>query len=251
MGIVNPIKALVEEFKNSVCLTEQLTKKIVEQDKDGSINKDNVKEARRGIAKQMELQKILGGEQLGLYEKKRIEMCLEKGAPNWLSALPLKEAGFSLNKLEFRDAIALRYDRPVPRLSDISACGNEFTRDHTMICKTGGFVSLRHNELCDLTGNILREVCRNVEVEPLFQPLTGEKLRYQTSIKEDNARLDLSALGFWRSGEKAFFHIREFDPVAQNHFNQNLQATHLRQENERRRQYEERVLHVEHASFTP
>ena len=41
-------------------------------------------------------------------------MCLEKGASNWLSALPLKEAGFNLNKLEFRDAIALRYDLPVP-----------------------------------------------------------------------------------------------------------------------------------------
>ena len=115
MGIINPIKAAVEEFKNSVCLTKQLTKKVIEQDKDGSINKDGIKEARRGIAKQREkdqqeeLQKILGGEQLGLYEKKRIEMCLEKGASNWLSALPLKEAGFSLNKLEFRDAIALRY----------------------------------------------------------------------------------------------------------------------------------------------
>ena len=119
-----------------------------------------------------------------------------------------------------------------------------------MICKTGGFVSLRHNELRDLTGNILREACRNVEVEPLPQPLTGEKLKYQTSIKEDNARLDLSALGFWRRGEKAFFDIRVFDPVAQSHFNQNLQAAHLRQENEKRRQYEERVLHVEHASFT-
>ena len=70
MGIINPIKAAVEEFKNSVCLTKQLAKKIVEQDKDGSINKDDVKEARRGIAKQREkdqkeeLQKILGGEQL-------------------------------------------------------------------------------------------------------------------------------------------------------------------------------------------
>ena len=76
MQIINPIK--VEKFKNSVCLTKQLAKKIVEQDKDRSISKDNVKEARRGIAKQREkdqqeeLQKILGGEQLGLYEKKKI-----------------------------------------------------------------------------------------------------------------------------------------------------------------------------------
>ena len=120
-----------------------------------------------------------------------------------------------------------------------------------MICKIGGFVSLRYNELRDITGNMLREACRKVEVEPLLQPLTREKLKYQTSIKEDNARLDLSALGFWRRDEKLFFDIRVFDPVAQSHFNQNLQATHLRQENEKRRQYEERVLHAELASFTP
>ena len=138
MGITNPIKATVEEFKNSVCLTKQLAKKIVEQDKVASINKDNVKEDRRGIAKWREkdrkegLQKISRGEQLGLYEKKRTETCLEKGVSNWLSALPLKEDGFSLNKLEFRDATALQYDLPVPNLPNICACENEFTRDHDL-----------------------------------------------------------------------------------------------------------------------
>ena len=54
----------------------------------------------------------------------------------------------------------------------------------------------RYNELRDLAGKMLNEVCKTVEIEPLLQPLTGEKLKYQTSIKEDNARLDLSALGF-------------------------------------------------------
>ena len=81
---------------------------------------------------------------------------------------------------------------------------------------------------------MLKEVCKNVEFSSLLQPLTGETLKYQTSIK-DNGRLDLSALGFGRRGEKAFFDIRVFDPVAQSHFNQNLQAVHLRQENEKRR----------------
>ena len=115
-----------------------------------------------------ELQKLLEGEQLGLYEKKRTDTHLENGASNWLSALPIKEAGFSLNKLEFRDAIALRYDLPVPSLPDVCTCGNEFTPDHAMICKIGGFVSLRHNELRDLTGKMLKEVCKNVEIEALL-----------------------------------------------------------------------------------
>ena len=42
MGTINPIKAAVEEFKNSVCLTKQLAKKIVEQDRDGCINNSGV-----------------------------------------------------------------------------------------------------------------------------------------------------------------------------------------------------------------
>ena len=71
MGIINPIEAAVDEFKNSPCLTKQLAKRIVEKDKDGSINKDKVREVRRGIAKQREKDQkeelqTVGGEQLGL-----------------------------------------------------------------------------------------------------------------------------------------------------------------------------------------
>ena len=69
-------------------------------------------------------------------------MSFKKVHPTGYQHSPLKEVGFSMNKLEFRDAIALRYDLSVPRLPDICACGNEFTRNHAMICNTGGFVSL-------------------------------------------------------------------------------------------------------------
>ena len=132
MGIINPIKAPVEGLKNS-CVSDKTIGKGNCRKREGQrINMDNIKEAKRGIAKQKEkdrqeeLQNILGGEQLGLYEKKRRETCLEKGASNWLSAIPLKEAGFNLNKLEFRDDIVLRYDLPVPSLTNICACENEF-----------------------------------------------------------------------------------------------------------------------------
>ena len=122
--------------------------------------------SQSGIAKQREkdqekkLRKILEGEQIGLYRKNRTKMCLKKWASHWLSAFPLKEARFGLNKVEFGDTIALRYGLPVPNLPDFCACGNEFICDHAMICMTGGFVSLRHNELHDLTGKMLKELCK-------------------------------------------------------------------------------------------
>ena len=61
----------------------------------------------------------------------------------------------------------------------------------------------------------------------------------------------MSALGFWCRDQRAFFDIRVFDPVAPSHAHQSLDAAHSKQAKEKRRQYEDRILHVEHASFTP
>ena len=51
--------------------------------------------------------------------------------------------------------------------------------------------------MCDLTANLLSEVCNNVVIEPRFQPLSGETLQYKTANRDDNARLDIAANGFW------------------------------------------------------
>ena len=87
-----------------------------------------------------------------------------------------------------------------------------------MICKKGVFISLRHNNLRDITYELLSEVCKGVENEPLLQPLTGETLKYQTAKTENNARMDVSALGFWCRDQRAFFDIRVFDPVTKASF---------------------------------
>ena len=39
-----------------------------------------------------------------------------------------------------------------------------------------GFPSIRHNEIRDLTANLLTEVCNDVCIEPDLQPLSGEVL---------------------------------------------------------------------------
>ena len=45
-----------------------------------------------------------------------------------------------------------------------------------MSCKKGGLVSIRHNDLRDLTANMLSKVFNDVEIEPKLTPLTGEEL---------------------------------------------------------------------------
>ena len=76
-------------------------------------------------------------------------------------------------------------------------CGKSFTVDHALSCPSGGYPTIRHNEIRDLTAKLMTEVCRDVCVEPHLQPLTGENLSYATANREDSARLDIKARGFW------------------------------------------------------
>ena len=257
LGITNPVNIADEEHKNSIHLTATLKDLIIKQDKNGVANHNELKEITKQISKEKEerqrqdLQEIQNSEYLGIKEKKKLEMSLERGASNWLTTLPIKVEGFSLNKEEFHIAMAARYGFPIQRLPEYCACGSTFTVDHSMICKRGGYVTQRHNELRDTTNQMMSEVCKNVESEPVLQPLTGEKFKHSTAITKDNARLDLSADGFWTRGERAFFDVRVFDPVAQSHIGQSLQAAHRKQEESKRLCYEERIINVEHASFTP
>ena len=71
-----------------------------------------------------------------------------------------------------------------------TVCGQLFTIAHALSCPTGGYPSIRHNELHDITADLLKEVCSDVTVEPSLQPLTGEVLSMRTSIRGEEVRLD-------------------------------------------------------------
>ena len=104
----------------------------------------------------------------------------------------------------------------------------------------------------NLTATLLREICTNVTIEPHLQPLTGEHLDYRTANREDNARLDVAADGFWRiSGQRAFFYVRVSNPMAPSLSNLTLHACYTRNEQEKKRLYDQRVQDVEFGSFSP
>ena len=82
--------------------------------------------------------------------------------------------------------------------------------------------------------------------------LADEWMRYRTANKEDGARLDIVADSFWeRDRQRAFFGIRVFNPFAQSYRNTHLAQYHRRNEQEKKREYDERVREVEHGSFSP
>ena len=99
-----------------------------------------------------------------------VGLAQEKGASSWLTALPVQEQGFSLHKTAFRDTLALWYGWLPTRTPSHCTCGCTFSVDHALSYPKGGFPSIRHNEVRDLTAELLTEMCHDVEVEP---PPTG------------------------------------------------------------------------------
>jgi len=144
----------------------------------------------------------------------------EKGTSSWLSVLPIEDHRFALHKGAFCDALCLYYGWLPEGLPSKCVCGSGFTVDHAMNCSSGGFPTIRHNELRDFTATVLSEVCHDVAIEPVLQRLTRENLHYATANVEDEARLDVSAWGFWGSRyQRSFFDVRVFNPSASSYRN--------------------------------
>ena len=129
--------------------------------------------------------------------QRAMDLSQEKGASNWLTVLPVEEFRFSLHKSAFRDALALRYGWQLINTPSSCSCGHNFSVEHAFSCPTGGYPSIRHNEIRDFTAHLLSEVCHNVAIEPHLQPLQGEALHNQSSNRQSGARLDIAADGFW------------------------------------------------------
>ena len=180
------------------------------------------------------------------------EVSVEKGSSTWLTALPLRESGLDISKGEFRDAVCLRYGWRPSDLPLVCICGESFTIAHSLMCVYGGFVNQRHDDIRDLSVSLVKEVCHNVCKEPVLQPLSGESFRLRSTTTEDNARLDLSADGFWgHRFRRTYFDVRVFCPLSSTNTARSLSACYKENENIKKRKYEQRIQEVEHASFSP
>ena len=76
-------------------------------------------------------------------------------------------------------------------------CGKAFSTDHAMTCPSGGLPIARDNEIRDITAQCLTEVRTDVEKELQLQSLSGEIILPRKVNKQDDARLNIRAKGFW------------------------------------------------------
>ena len=146
--------------------------------------------------------------------------------------------------------IILRYDWEIADLPAMCICGDLFTVDHAMVCRHGGLIIQRHNEIRDLEAEMLRMVCTDVETEPVLQEITGEELN-RGANKAPDAQLDVHARGFWDRQQSAFFDVRVCHPNADSYRELSPKQIFQLHENEKKRQYSRRVLEVEQGTFTP
>ena len=97
---------------------------------------------------------------------------------------------------------------------------------------------------------LLDEVAHGVEVEPRLQSLSGEVLPPGANV-EAEARLDFAGKGFLQQSEMVYFDVKVFSPFSRSHLNVNLDSLFKRHQSTKKTKYNERVIKVDHGSFTP
>ena len=258
LNIPNPVLEAEKEYEWSLTLNRSLTDKILNQQLADfktplQVANDHKECVNRMKSEKNNLHKTAFNE---LYQssdeglKRSLGLASEKGSSIWLNTLPLETQNYALNKQEFFDAIALRYNFKLSGVASHCACGVQNSLDHALTCMLGGYTHMRHNEVRDTQADLLREVCRDVQLEPSLIPLTGQQYS-RSSNHEAGARLDISARGLWSPMERAFLDVRIFHPNAPSNRSKSLPQLYASHENEKKRTYNDRIIHVEHGTFTP
>ena len=119
-----------------------------------------------------------------------------------------------------------------------------------MNCHRGGFINCRHDKLRNFEANLLKQVCKDVQIEPMLQPTEGHRLGPSANTSND-ARLDVRAKGFWRDSQNAYFDVRVTNTDSASQRNNTVTSILRKHEMEKKRAYNARVMAVEHATFTP
>ena len=108
---------------------------------------------------------------------------------------------------------------------------------------------MRHNNIRDLEASFLKGICKDVRIEPELIPLGLTETRStNTSLK---ARLDVSAVGIWSSMERTFLDVRVMHPNSASYKDTKIEDLYVQHENEKKRTYNHRIMHVEKGSFSP
>ena len=189
LGLQNLCEVANTELLNSKEKTRELYENVIKQNKDFQIDSEKTKTIKYELKRRKISNYTNKLEELRNSMNEKMKRCNdisnETESSNWLSVIPTREFNHVLNKQQLWDF------------------------QHAMSCKNGGFVTLRHNEVRDITATLLSDVCKDVELEPSLLPLNGQQQTMRKTAKtNDEVRVDICARSFWVSGQRAFFDVR-------------------------------------------
>ena len=190
------------EAKASTALTKQLHDAIISQDGDyrpdalaGKLMREE-RLRKRDVACKAEADTLaegLDGRAARGFQEARL-----RGGSAWLSFAPLDSLGLGLDRVAFRDAVALRMGVPFPDPlpATCPSCGEPFSLDHALSCKRGGWVFRRHREVSRAWGRYFRRAgATAVNYEPLLPRLPPGAAARSTTTDSFGARADVHAVG--------------------------------------------------------
>ena len=88
-----------------------------------------------------------------------------------------------------------------------------------------------------------------MRIEPELLPIVDTSTS-STNVA-DKARLDVSAVGVWSPMERTFFDVRVVHPNAPSYNGKDVEKIYQQNEREKKSKYNQRVIQVEKATFTP
>ena len=110
---------------------------------------------------------------------------------------------------------------------------------------------MRHNAIRDTVAYFLREArCRDVKIEPSLLPVNAANFPFKANT-QDEARLDISAVGVYAPFEKTFFDVRVTHPNCDSNVYKSPDQLYKEHEKSKKDAYEQRVLDSEKGSFIP
>ena len=148
----------------------------------------------------------------------------------WLANCPTcSERSFQFTAVEFRDALCLRYLKPLLDLPPVcDGCGVPFTTSHALDCKKGGLIVQRHNEICDLLFDLISTVWSHTTKEPVVQ---------DGDLESHTLVADISARGVCQPQAIALFDVRGIDSDAPSYLSRIPNAVLRTAEREKKNKY--------------
>ena len=182
--------------------------------------------------------------QLDPMQQRAVERAKSEKMSSWLNVVPAARHQFDLSAQEFRDALAIRYKKPllgIPPQCD--GCSAPFDLAHALSCRKGGLVTQRHNEVRDAFGDLASLAWHQVVKEPVVREATRSPVTPALVA-------DLSVRGVWTPQSEALFDIRIVDTDARSYCSRPPMDVLSAAEEEKKRKYQS-ACNDRRALFTP